>query len=141
MQVFEFSSKEQVNVFSIFMTISITLGILVFFDLNDYSLHASTAFFIVSLISFISLILAVKRANKTFKEIRVDKNKFDFHFTNKMKDRITLHANQFSVVLKDDFIEIKDNEGNIIGKAYKNRIKIKEGWVVLTGLLKQKIAV
>lgn len=136
MQVFKFSKKEQVNVFSIFMTISICLGILLFLDWNNLNLHVSTAFLVVSLISFVSLISSVKKANKTFKKIIVENDKVVFYFLNKMKDKLTLNVNQFRIDVKDDFMEVRDIKGDIIGKAYKNRIN-KEEWVSLISLLEK----
>lgn len=135
MQVFEFSTKEQTNIFSVFTTIGISIGVLLFFDWQNLNLHASTAFFVVSLISFISLVKEIKKANKTFRKIIVDENKVDLYFSNKMKDKIILNMDEFSITEKADSIEFKNSQEEIIGKVYRNRLKVKEEWIVLINLL------
>lgn len=134
-QVFEFSTKEQTNIFSVFTTIGISIGVLLFFDWQNLNLHASTAFFVVSLISFISLVKEIKKANKTFRKIIVDENKVDLYFSNKMKDKIILNMDEFSITEKADSIEFKNSQEEIIGKVYRNRLKVKEEWIVLINLL------
>lgn len=137
MQVFEFSIKEQTNIFSVFTTVGISIGVLLFFDWQNLNLHASTAFFVVTLISFISLIKEIKKANKTFRKIIVDENKVDLYFSNKMKDKIILNMDEFFITEKADSIEFINSQEEIIGKVYKNRLKIKEEWIVLISLLRK----
>ena len=66
----------------------------------------------------------------------MENDKVVFYFLNKMKDKLTLNVDQFRIDVKDDFMEVRDIKGDIIGKAYKNRIN-KEEWVSLISLLEK----
>lgn len=132
MQTFKFSTKEQGRIYSILTAAVITLGIILLFQWNNLKLDSSLAFMIVSIISFISLIISLKKASKTFVQISIDANRVNFHFANKMKDNIQICIEEIELIEKNDELEVVNNEdGTILGKAYRNRIENKEDWSVL----------
>lgn len=132
MQTFKFSTKEQGRIYSILTTSAITLGIVLLFQWGNLKLDSSLAFMIVSIISFVSLIISLKKASKTFVKISIDANSVNFQFANKMKDNVRTCIKEIELIEKDDEIEIVNKkDGTILGKAYRNRIENKEDWSVL----------
>lgn len=137
MQVFKFSTKEQGRPYSILTTISIILGIILFFQWNNIRIDSAFAFMIVSIISFISLIKSIKKASKTFAQITINGNEIVFYFSNKMKNKVIKDASEIILIDKTEFFEIKSKKGEYIGKGYKNRIKDIDKWGILIKLLKK----
>ena len=132
MQAFKFSTRGQAKTYTIFTVISVLIGIFVFSDFHDLTISSSVAFLIAIIISFISLMISVKKANKTFEEIIIDEKKVSFYFSNKIKDKIVMDIDTVSLIEKENLIEIiEEKTGVSIGIGYKNRIENSERMEVL----------
>ena len=132
MQAFKFSTRGQAKTYTIFTVISVLIGIFVFSDFHDLTISSSVAFLIAIIISFISLMISVKKANKTFEEIIIDEKKVSFYFSNKIKDKIVMDIDTVSLIEKENLIEIiEEKTGVSIDIGYKNRIENSERMEVL----------
>lgn len=137
MQAFKFSNKQQPKTYTIFTIISIIIGIFIFWSLDNLKISSSFAYLIVTIISFISIMMSIKKAGKTFKEIIVDENEVSFYFLNQLKDKRVIDVNKIKLIEKDSFIEIIEKDTRIsIGIGYKNRIENKDKWDLLLECLK-----
>ncbi len=137
MQEFKFSTKGQAKTYGVFTVISAIIAIFVFSNWYGVNISSSVAFLIASIISFISLMMSIKKASKTFEEIIIDGNKVSFYFANKLKDNIIKDIDNISSIEKENHIEIIERHTNVfIGRGYKNRIEDKDKWDLLLKCLK-----
>lgn len=127
MQTFRFSKKQQPRTYTVFTIISIIVGIIVFWSLDNLKISSSLAYLMVTIISFISIMMSIKKANKTFEEIIIDGNKVSFSFASKIKNKIVKDLNSVILIEKEDLLEVKEKDSEVsIGVGYKNRIENSE---------------
>src|SRR5699024_9542216 len=127
MQTFRFSKKQQPRTYTVFTIISIIVGIIVFWSLDNLKISSSLAYLMVTIISFISIMMSIKKENKTFEEIIIDGNKVSFSFASKIKNKIVKDLNSVILIEKEDLLEVKEKDSEVsIGVGYKNRIENSE---------------
>lgn len=137
MRAFRFSTKGQAKTYTFFTIISVIIGVFIFSNLDNFTISSSLAYLIVSIISFISIMVSIKKASRTFEEIIIDGNKVSFYFANKLKDKVVIDIDGISSIEKENLIEIRERQTDVfIGRGYKNRIEDKDKWDLLLKCLK-----
>lgn len=129
MKVFRFSRKEQVKLFTGLTIVSVIFSIILFASLDHMIINQSIALLIVSIFSFISLQMSIKKASKVFEEIIIHEDNIKFYFVNKAKKSLEKKLSEILVKDNSEYIEIFDVSSNqLIGKAYKNKIEKPDMW-------------
>ena len=113
MQAFRFSNKQQAKTYTIFTIISIIIGVFIFSSLDRLAISSSFAYLIVTILAFISLMISIKKASRTFAEIIIDENKISFYFANKHKDKIVMDLNKVSLIENEHLIEIREKHTDV----------------------------
>lgn len=127
MEAFRFSTKGQAKSYIIPTVLSVIIGIFIFLYRHKIKISPSIAYLIAAIISFISLMISIKEASKTFEEIIIDNEKVSFYFSNKLKSKIIIDITEVSLVETESLIKIiEKRRGILIGRVYKNRIENRE---------------
>jgi len=127
--------KNPALTYTIFVIIGVLLAIIVVPGLV-VAAEAYILFLFVTLSSFISLVISINRANKEFRLITVDADYITFIFLNKQKKPLKIERNEVKTEVKDDCIVfVRKNEGNMIGKVVKKRLKKDVSWDYLVEAL------
>ncbi len=132
MKAIRFTNKRQTKSFTIFTAIAIILSILIFSNLDVY-INKQIAYFLITILSFFSILSAVKKAGKEFEEIIIDEENLKFYFQNKMKDSLLVSKSQISItMINDSIIDIKNKTSKkLIGRVNKNNLENITDWDVL----------
>ena len=127
MKVFKFSNKQQAKTYTFFTILSVVAGIYIFSSLDKLMISPSVAYLLVAILSFVSIMVSIKKAGKIFEEIIVDEGKVEFSFANKMKDKLRTEVGKIILIESNDKLKVKDKEtGVLIGVAFKNRIEAEK---------------
>lgn len=127
--------KNPALTYTIFVIIGVLLAIIIVPGLV-IALEAYILFMFVTLSSFISLVISINRANKEFRLITVDADYITFIFLNKQKKPLTIGRSKVKTEVKDDCIVfVRKDEGNMIGKVVKKRLKKDVSWAYLVEVL------
>lgn len=126
MKTFRFLHEKYLNSYSIYTLIAVALSIFIFIGLNIY-ISKAFAYLLVSILSFCSIMTAVRKASREFEEIVINEGNIKFYFQNKMKEPLSIAKSEISIVIVDDSIVFTNiKSGKLIGKAYK--IKLEQGY-------------
>lgn len=126
MKAFRFKNKQQTSSYTIYTLIAVVLSIFILSNMDIY-INKPVAYLLVSVLSSVSLLAAIKKASKEFEEIAFQENNIKFYFQNKMKQPLSFKKLEVSTVILDDTIEFTDIKlDKLIGKAHK--IKLEEGY-------------
>lgn len=137
MKVFRFSNKQQNNTYLIFTIISAILAIVILLNL-DVNFNKQIAYLLVSVLSFISIMVSIKEAGKEFLEITISDDLVKFTFRNKKKGNLSILKEDLLVDVEEEKVEFKNRKTNeLIGKSYKNRIIEKEEWIGFVACFKE----
>lgn len=122
MKSFKFRIKQEAKTYTIFTFVAIVLSVFIFAGLNTY-IDKYEAYLLVSILSFVSIMVAIRKANFGFKEISIEDETVKFYFLNKNKISLTIPKSSISVIIDENRIEFKFRDTDkLIGRAYKNRI-------------------
>jgi len=128
MNAFRFKNKPQTNTIIIYTSIAGVLSILIFTGFDIY-INKQMAYLLASILSFISVMSAIKKAGKEFEEIIVRENDFKFYFGNKMKEPLLISKTKVSAFLSGNNVKFTNNESKkIIGYAYKSKLENEGDW-------------
>tara|TARA_B100000768_G_scaffold110141_1_gene102110 strand:+ start:18 stop:434 length:417 start_codon:yes stop_codon:yes gene_type:complete len=128
MKSFKFVNKQQAKTYSIFTIISVILAIFIFSNLDTF-INKHVAYLLVTILSFISIMVSVKKAGKEFVEIVIENESVKFYYFNKMKAPFIISKREISISLENDKLEFKNlKSGEFIGRVYKNRIEEVAKW-------------
>ncbi len=137
MRAFRFKNKPQTNTYTIYTLIAVGLSIFIFSGLDVY-INKQIAYLLVAILSFISIMSAVKKAGKGFEEIIVQENDIKFYFNNKMKEPLLISKTMVSVLFSEDNVEFTNNESKkVIGYAYKSKLENQDDWEELIKYINQ----
>lgn len=135
-KIFRFKNKQQTNTYTVYTLIGVALSILIFSGL-DVFINKQVAYLLVTILSSISIMSAIRKANNEFEEIIIQENEIKFYFQNKMKEPLTISKMEIFVKVLEDTIELKNKETeNTIGKAHKNKLENQYDWDKLTSCFK-----
>ena len=129
MKVFKFSKKTQTKLFTGLTLVAVIFSILIFSSIDRLIINQGVALLIVSVFSFVSLLLSIRKASKIFEEIIIHEENIRFYFVNKAKKNLEMKRSEIKVIVHKDIIEIVDLSTNqLIGKAYQNKIEDPDLW-------------
>lgn len=128
MKSYKFLNKQQAKTYSIFTIISVILAIIIFSNLGTF-LNKSFAYLLLSILSFISIMVSIKQASSQFSEIIIEEEKIKFFYLNKMKAPLVLLKKQVKMDIHSNKIEFQNLITNSsIGRAYRNRLVESDKW-------------
>ncbi|MCJ0743671.1 hypothetical protein [Pedobacter montanisoli] len=128
MRVFRFK-RIKTGAYTAYTVIAVILSIFIFTGLNMY-INKPIAYLLVSIMSLISILLAVKKAGKEFEEIVIfEDDKLKFYFQNRMREPLIISKSEISLTILEDEVEFKtSNTDKFIGKAYKVNLEADYSW-------------
>lgn len=135
MEVFTFLNKQQTLLFNILIITSVVFGIGVFLY-PDVSTNIYLIYFLINVCLIVYMLKLVRQLSKGIKQIVVEDDSVRLVFFNKMKEPVSVEKQDMSVVVVDDFIEIrKASSDKVIGSAFKKMIKEPKEWNRMVELL------
>lgn len=136
MKIFIFFKKKQPITYYLFTVMGVIIAIIILSYGMDNSLNRTISYSVVSIISFISIMINIKQANKEFIKIEIEDLSIKFTFRNKNKKSLYILKSEISILVYDEKMEFKkDMKGELIGIAYKNRLGEIEKWEDLINLV------
>ncbi len=141
MKTFEFKQQQQQNIiYYLFTVIGGIIAIIILSNGMDNSFKRTIYYGIVSIISFISIMINIKQASKEFIKIEIEDESIKFLFRNRNKKALYILKSEISILVFNERIEYKKKaKKELIGIAYKNRIADIEKWMDLINLTSEGI--
>lgn len=128
MKAFRFKNKQQTNTYTIYTLIAAALSIFIFSGLDIY-INKQVAYLLVTILSSISIMSAIRKANKEFEEIMIHENVIKFYFQNKIKEPLIIPKSKVSTLVLNETIEFSNEESKkVIGIAHKSKIESERDW-------------
>jgi|GEM_PF-6268878 len=127
MKVYKFLNKNLANTYVIIACVVTVLSVTMFLNL-DIHINTSYAFLVASILSYISIMIAVKKASTEIEEIIVDNDVAKIYFFNKKKKPQLFSINEISLKINDEKVELLKPTDELIGVIYKNRLEQPNQW-------------
>lgn len=127
MKVFKFLNKKQARTYLIMTCVCVVLTISIFLNL-DIHVNTSDAFLVASILSYISIMIAVKKASTEIEEIIIDNDVAKIYFFNKKKKSLLFPISEISLKINGEKVEFFKSTDELIGVIYKNRMEQPDQW-------------
>lgn len=130
MEAFRFKNKKskEIKAIAIASIVGVIFSVLIFSE-TDFVIEPHILYLLATIVSFVLVMAAIKKAGKEFEEIIIEGDYVKFYFFNKMKDVLKVNKDDILVKVDEEKIEFENKStGYQIGKSYKNKIEESERW-------------
>ena len=127
MKVFKFLNKNLAKRYVIIACILTVLTIAMFLNLDIY-VNPSYAYLVAAILSYISIMVAVKKASTEIEEIIIDDDTAKIYFFNRKKKSLLFPISEILLKINDEKVELLKPTDELIGVIYKNRLEQPNQW-------------